>query len=58
MMKLSQAIKAVMVATLASGALGGLVGYLVGFLAPSFVRWLYAPVTGQAAATFQPLAAE
>lgn len=54
MMKLSQAIRAVMTATLASGVLGGLVGYLVGLLAPSFVRWLYAPITGQAADDFRP----
>lgn len=54
MMKLSQAIKAVMAATIASGFLGGLVGFLVGLAAPSFVRWLYAPITGAAAADFRP----
>lgn len=54
MITLSRAIRAVMAATLASGTLGGLVGYLVGLLAPTFVRWLYAPMTGQAAADFRP----
>ncbi len=54
MMKLSQAIRAVMAATLASGALGGVVGFVVGRLAPSFVQWLYAPLAGQAIPGFVP----
>ena len=43
MIRLPQAIVAVMSCTLASGAAGGIVGAAVGRLAPSFVRWLYAP---------------
>jgi hypothetical protein len=43
MIRLSQAIVAVMSCTLAAGAAGGIVGATVGRLAPSFVRWLYDP---------------
>ena len=43
MIRLPQAIVAVMSCTLAAGAAGGIVGATVGRLAPSFVRWLYAP---------------
>jgi hypothetical protein len=41
MIRLPQAIVAVMACTLASGAAGGIVGAAVGRLAPSFVRWLH-----------------
>ena len=40
MIRLTQAIVAVMSCTLAAGAAGGIVGAAVGRLAPSFVRWL------------------
>ena len=40
MIRLTQAIVAVMSCTLAPGAAGGIVGAAVGRLAPSFVRWL------------------
>jgi hypothetical protein len=43
MIRLTQAIVAVMSCTLVAGAAGGIVGAGVGRLAPSFVRWLYAP---------------
>src|SRR6516225_7881412 len=43
MIRLTQAIVAVMSCTLVGGATGGIVGAAVGRLAPSFVRWLYAP---------------
>jgi len=52
MIRLSQAIVAVMSCTLAAGAAGGIVGAAVGRLAPSFVRWLYAP--GGAAGQIDP----
>jgi hypothetical protein len=41
MIRLPQAIVAVMACTLASGAAGGIVGAAVGRLAPSFVHWLH-----------------
>jgi len=43
MIRLPQAIVAVMSCTLAAGAAGGIVGATVGRLAPSFVRWLHSP---------------
>jgi hypothetical protein len=43
MIRLPQAIVAVMACTLTSGVAGGIVGAAVGRLAPSFVRWLYSP---------------
>lgn len=43
MIRLSQAIVAVMSCTLAAGAAGGVVGAAVGRLAPSFVLWLCSP---------------
>jgi hypothetical protein len=43
MIRLPQAIVAVMACTLVSGAAGGIVGAAVGRLAPSFVRWLHSP---------------
>jgi hypothetical protein len=52
MIRLPQAIVAVMTCTLASGAAGGIVGAAVGRLAPSFVRWLHSP--GGAAANVDP----
>jgi hypothetical protein len=52
MMKLPQAIVAVMSCTLVGGVAGGIVGATVGRLAPTFVRWLYAP--GGAAANVDP----
>jgi hypothetical protein len=52
MIRLPQAIVAVMACTLASGAAGGIVGAAVGRLAPSFVRWLHSP--GGVAANVDP----
>jgi hypothetical protein len=52
MIRLTQAIVAVMTCTLAAGAAGGVVGAAVGRVAPSFVRWLYSP--GGAAAGIDP----
>jgi hypothetical protein len=52
MIRLSQAIVAVMSCTLAAGAAGGVVGAALGRLAPSFVRWLFAP--GGAGAQVDP----
>ena len=46
MIRLTQAIVAVMSCTLAAGAAGGIVGAAVGRLAPSFVRWLVSPGGG------------
>jgi hypothetical protein len=46
MIRLTQAIVAVMSCTLVAGAAGGIVGAAVGRLAPGFVRWLYAPGAG------------
>lgn len=43
MIRLPQAIVAVMACTLASGVAGGIVGAAIGRLAPSFVRWLHSP---------------
>jgi hypothetical protein len=40
MMRLTQAIVAVMACTVASGVAGGVVGLAVGTFAPSFVAWL------------------
>jgi hypothetical protein len=41
MIRLTQAIVAVMACTIASGVAGGIVGAAVGRLAPSFVGWLH-----------------
>jgi hypothetical protein len=49
MIRLTQAIVAVMTCTIASGVAGGVVGATIGRLAPSFVRWLYSPGVGGAA---------
>jgi hypothetical protein len=46
MIRLTQAIVAVMSCTLAAGAAGGIVGAAVGRLAPTFVRWLFSPGGG------------
>jgi hypothetical protein len=43
MIRLTQAIVAVMSCTLVGGAAGGIVGAAVGRLAPGFVRWLCSP---------------
>ena len=43
MMRLPQAIAAVMGGTMASGLAGGIVGAAVGRFAPSFVSWLHSP---------------
>jgi hypothetical protein len=43
MIRLTQAIVAVMASTVASGVAGGIVGAAVGRFAPSFVAWLAAP---------------
>ena len=48
MIRLPQAIAAVMTCTLASGAAGGIVGAAVGRIAPSFVKWLHSPGGGLA----------
>lgn len=50
MIRLPQAIVAVMACTMASGFAGGVVGATIGRFAPSFVTWLHSP-------TFQPLGA-
>ncbi len=52
MIRLTQAIVAVMSCTLVGGLSGGIVGAAVGRLAPSFVRWLYSP--GGAGAQVDP----
>ena len=54
MLRLPQAIVAVMAGTIASGVAGGIVGAAVGRLAPSFVRWLYAPGLNQAPLDLDP----
>jgi hypothetical protein len=46
MIRLTQAIVAVMSCTLAAGAAGGIVGAAVGRLAPTFIRWLFSPGGG------------
>jgi hypothetical protein len=43
MIRLTQAIVAVMASTVASGVAGGIVGAAVGRFAPSFVSWLASP---------------
>jgi hypothetical protein len=43
MIRLPQAIVAVMSCTLAAGLAGGVVGATVGRVAPSFVRWIASP---------------
>jgi hypothetical protein len=53
MIRLPQAIVAVMACTIASGVAGGIVGAAVGRLAPSFVTWLHSPV-GQPGVAFDP----
>ncbi len=49
MIRMPQAIVAVMSCTLVAGAAGGIVGAAVGRLAPTFVRWPYDPGGGIAA---------
>jgi hypothetical protein len=46
MIRLTQAIVAVMATTLTAGVAGGVVGAAVGPLAPSFVTWLHSPGNG------------
>jgi membrane protein YqaA with SNARE-associated domain len=53
MMKLTQAIVAVMCCTLAAGVTGGVVGFSIGTFAPSFVIWLEG--FPQANAAFDPV---
>ncbi len=48
MIRLPQAIAAVISCTLASGLAGGIVGAGIGRFAPTFVRWLYSPGLGGA----------
>ncbi|SIO34656.1 hypothetical protein SAMN05444166_3966 [Singulisphaera sp. GP187] len=43
MIRLTQAIVAVMASTVASGFAGGVVGATIGRFAPSFVTWLHSP---------------
>jgi hypothetical protein len=54
MIRLTQAIVAVMACTLASGVAGGIVGAAVGRLAPSFVTWLHSPVGHHGGLAFDP----
>jgi hypothetical protein len=54
MIRLPQAIAAVMACTLASGAAGGIVGAAVGRFAPSFVLWLHSPGMNRMPAPFDP----
>jgi hypothetical protein len=56
MIRLTQAIVAVMASTVASGVAGGIVGAAVGRFAPSFVAWLAAPgrVLGPQPILFDP----
>jgi hypothetical protein len=53
MIRMTQAIVAVMSCTLVAGAAGGIVGAAIGRLTPSFVRWLYG-LGGGAAAQVDP----
>ena len=54
MIRLPQAIVAVMACTLASGFAGGVVGATVGRFAPSFVAWLHSPAAGIGPQNFDP----
>lgn len=54
MIRLTQAIVAVMACTLASGFAGGVVGATVGRFAPSFVIWLHSPSVQLGPANFDP----
>ena len=54
MIRLPQAIVAVMSCTMASGVAGGVVGATVGRLAPSFVGWLHSPTMGNGPLNFDP----
>jgi len=54
MIRLPQAIVAVMACTLASGFAGGVVGATVGRFAPSFVAWLHSPAGGAGPQNFDP----
>lgn len=54
MIRLPQAIVAVMACTMASGFAGGVVGATVGRFAPSFVTWLHSPTVQFAAGNFDP----
>jgi hypothetical protein len=54
MIRLTQAIVAVMACTMASGFAGGVVGATVGRFAPSFVTWLHSPSVRFGAANFDP----
>jgi hypothetical protein len=54
MIRLPQAIVAVMASTMASGVAGGIVGAAVGRFAPSFVAWLHSPGPGNGPANFDP----
>lgn len=54
MIRLTQAIAAVMGCTIASGLAGGIVGAAVGRFAPSFVAWIHAPLGDGPAQVFDP----
>ena len=54
MIRLHQAISAVIAGTLVAGLAGGLVGAGVGRLAPSFVAWIHSPIFGVQAAGLRP----
>jgi hypothetical protein len=56
MIRLTQAIVAVMASTVASGVAGGIVGAAIGRFAPSFVAWLAAPghIFGPQPVAFDP----
>jgi hypothetical protein len=53
MIRLTQAIVAVMTCTIVSGVAGGVVGAAIGRFAPSFVAWLHSPV-GPNGGVFEP----
>lgn len=55
MIRLPQALAAVIGCTLASGAAGGIVGAAVGRLAPSFVVWLHSPGANAPVPGFEPV---
>jgi len=54
MIRLPQAIVAVMASTMAAGVAGGIVGSAVGRFAPSFVAWLHSPAVGVDPQNFDP----
>jgi hypothetical protein len=55
MIRLPQALAAVIGGTIASGVAGGIVGAAVGQIAPTFVAWLHSPVPGDPGPAFEPV---